>query len=192
MLSDIDSNKKIKTKNNSNIHKNYHYLYNINLSDEDIIEEKIDEYYSFKESPIFDFENYLSNEVENIYLKMSPLELFMLMFDEYITKIVEYTKLFAYNRYNSNNVNINKEEIYIYLYIYIFLSVYKYPELEMIWEENDSITTIIPSLLSRKRFREINKYISISKNFDIYTKNNFSNNDNKLLKINEFIEYMNN
>ena len=61
----------------------------------------------------------------------------------------------------------------------------------MILEENDSITTIIPSLLSRKRFWEINKYISISKNFDIYTKNNFSNNDNKLLKINEFIEYMN-
>ena len=122
---------------------------------------------------------------------MSPLELFMLMFDEYITKIAEYIKLFAYNRYNSNNVNINKEEIFIYLYIYIFLSVYKYPELEMIWEENDYITTIIPSLLSRKRFREINKYISISKNFDIYTKNNFSNKDNKLLKINEFIEYIN-
>ena len=120
MLSDIDFNKKVKTKNNSNIHKNYYYLYNKHLSDEDIIEEKIDEYYSFKESPIFDFENYLSNEVENIYLKMSPLELFMLMFDEYITKIVEYTKSFAYNRYNSNSVNINKEEIYIYIYIFFF------------------------------------------------------------------------
>ena len=62
----------------------------------------------------------------------------------------------------------------------------------MIWEENDSIAIIIPSLLRRKIYREINKYNSNSKNYDIYTKSNFSNNDNKLLKINEFIEYMNN
>ena len=62
----------------------------------------------------------------------------------------------------------------------------------MLWEENDSVATIIPSLISRKRYREINKYISISKNYHIYTKNNFSNNENKLSKINEFVEYMNN
>ena len=183
------SNNIIVSNNDSNYH---HYLYNIKLSDENIIEEKIDKYYSFKESPVIDFENYLSKDIENIYLKMSPLELFMFMFDEYIIKIVEYSKLFASHRYNSNNLGINKDDIYIYFYIYIFLSVYKYSELEMLWEENDSVATIIPSLISRKRYREINKYISISKNYHIYTKNNFSNNEKKLSKINEFVEYMNN
>ena len=80
------SNNIIVSNNDSNYH---HYLYNIKLSDENIIEEKIDKYYSFKESPVIDFENYLSKDIENIYLKMSPLELFMFMFDEYIIKIVE-------------------------------------------------------------------------------------------------------
>ena len=138
------SNNIIVSNNDSNYH---HYLYNIKLSDENIIEEKIDKYYSFKESPVIDFENYLSKDIENIYLKMSPLELFMFMFDEYIIKIVEYSKLFASHRYNSNNLGINKDDIYIYFYIYIFLSVYKYSELEMLWEENDSVATIIPSLI---------------------------------------------
>jgi hypothetical protein len=95
------SNNIIVSNNDSNYH---HYLYNIKLSDENIIEEKIDKYYSFKESPVIDFENYLSKDIENIYLKMSPLELFMFMFDEYIIKIVEYSKLFASHRYNSNNL----------------------------------------------------------------------------------------
>ena len=60
----------MESNNNSNINNKYHHLYNLKLFDEDIIEGKIDEYYSFIESSIIDFENYLSNEIENIYLKM--------------------------------------------------------------------------------------------------------------------------
>ena len=98
----------MKSNNNSNINNKYHYLYNIKISDENIIEKKMDEYYSSKESPIIVFENYLSNEIENIYLKMSPLILFMFMIDEYIKKVVEYNKLLEYHRYNTNNIKINK------------------------------------------------------------------------------------
>ena len=68
--------------------------------------------------------------------------------------------------------------------------MYKYPEIELLWENNPLINHTIPKIIIRSRYRQINKYIYISNNPFIYTKNIYDN--NKSQKINFLIDYFKN
>ena len=73
--------------------------------------------------------------------------------------------------------------------MYIFLSAYNFHEIEELWENNNLIKTNIPNIISRNKYREINKYFYIYHNCSILTPD--INKDNKTDKINEHINHVN-
>ena len=160
------------------------------LQDDDFIEEPLPVYKSFEEAKEIEFINYLAFEVEEKFQKMSPIELFFFTFEKLFENIAIFSNNYAQKRHKCYNSNIAKNGIIIYIYIYIFLSVYKYPEIESLWENNPLINNTIPNIITRGRYRQINKYIYISDNPFIYTKNIYDN--NKSQKINFLIDYFNN
>ena len=98
----------------------------------------------------------LSEPINEIYLKMSPLELLLEVIDEFIEKIAFYTNEYSYKRYNEES-NYSKEDIIRYLYVYLFLSVYNLPEIDTIWENSNPFSTSVSQIISKNHFKKINK-----------------------------------
>ena len=140
-----------------------------------------EKYNTINEAEFIEISNILSEPINEIYLKMGPLELFLEVIDEFIEKIAFYTNEYLYKRYNEKS-NYSKENIIRYLYVYLFLSVYNLPEIDTIWENSNLFSTSVSQIISKNHFKKINKVFSISKyNDQIKTPN--INNNNKFEKI---------
>ena len=72
--------------------------------------------------------------------------------------------------------------------MYIFLSVYNFHEIEELWENNNMIIINISNIISRNKYREINKYFYIYHNCSTVPPD--INKDHKTDKINELINHV--
>ena len=145
------------------------------------------ELYSNKEAPLLETDNYLAEPVDTKYKNITPLQLLHEILDDYFPKIEEYSKIYANKKYNTDfTININ--DFYSYILVYLYLSIYNLPEVEMIWNKNPLFQTIIPVVISRDKYRNINKFFYISKYNGISTP--IINENNKTDKIDEFISYI--
>ena len=101
--------------------------------------------------------------IDKFFSKMTLIQLFDYMFSDFIEYIFKCSINFANKRYWKEIIFTN-DDIYKYLYVYIYLSVYNFYEIEDVWESNNLIKTNIPNIISRKKYRVINKYFYIHLN----------------------------
>ena len=149
-----------------------------------ITEKIIPEFDDYDKAEFIAPKNVLMKEVPDQFLKMTPYDLFVYYYDEFIQKICDYSNQYAIDTCNWIGANMTKQDIYLYLFVYIYLSVYDLPEIEMLWENSPNFKCIMPSIISKGRHGTINKYFQISSYFG-------EDRANKADKINGVIEYLN-
>jgi len=149
-----------------------------------IEEEEVPKWDTEEEANTIEPKNSLTKEVPDKFLKMTPFELFLFYFDDLAEKFASYSNKYALDKYQWLGCNISKHEILKYMFIYIYLSICDLPVIEMLWENSKFFKSIVPSILSKKRYITINKYFSTS---EIFTEDRKS----KSQKVNELIECLN-
>lgn len=95
----------------------------------------------------------------------SPIECFSLFFPESLfDTIAKMTENYAHKSNDKEGINfhVSSQEIKLFLCIYIYSSVVKTPDLFMLWKQSKYLSTIIPKLITRYKFRLINKFLHIS------------------------------
>ena len=124
----------------------------------------------------------------------SPIECFSLFFPESLfDTIAKMTENYAHKSNDKEGINfhVTSQEIKLFLCIYIYSSVVKTPDLFMLWKQSKYLSTIIPKLITRYKFRLINKFLHISdyeENERVYEVDPL----NRIKKFRFFLEHCNN
>lgn len=145
-----------------------------------------------KDIKMLEFKNPLSSPLKEEFARMTPLELFMYVIDEFSDETAKLTKEYANFAFGDNATPISRTDIELYIFVFIFLSVYQLPEYGMLWEDSKCMHNVIPRLITKAGFKRINKYFCIFQNNDeTYKENQKVNPLKKTDKIDRTISYYN-
>ena len=98
-------------------------------------------------------------------------------FDDYFEYTIKFSSIFAEKRYKTR-VIFSKEDFYKYIFFYLYVSIYNFPKIDMLWEKSILISSIIPNIITKGEYKNINKYFYISTFSDLI--NPMINKNNKI------------
>lgn len=160
----------------------------LKLKNGGVTELPIDNTTTYEEAPLIEFKNPLMKDIDEKFKNMSPLQLFHYTLDDFIDKMAEYSEDYARLKIKEE-VEVTKLDIFKYLFCFMYLSVFKVPEVDMLWKRSELYKTIIPQILSKHRYRKLNQVFHISKYNEDHEHHSMK--DSRIEKIKEFIDYLN-
>ena len=109
------------------------------------------------------FQNSLIKEIDEKIFQMTPIEIFFYFNDEFLDKILEFSKGFERNIYGVINYKFTKMDLYKYIFIHIYISLYNVPEIKVLWDKDIMFLSIVLRIITKKNYEKINKYFFMSK-----------------------------
>ena len=109
------------------------------------------------------FQNSLIKEIDEKIFQMTPIEIFFYFYNEFLDKILEFSKGFERNIYGVINYKFTKMDLYKYIFIHIYISLYNVPEIKMLWDKDIMFLSIVLRIITKKNYEKINKYFFMSK-----------------------------
>ena len=95
--------------------------------------------------------------------KLDPITIFHSFFtDEIIEMITTNTNKNMKNKTTKNHAKITCQEIRAFIYLHIYMSMYKYPQINLYWEDNILLSTKFSKIMSYSRFIIISQFFHIS------------------------------
>ena len=95
--------------------------------------------------------------------KLDPMSIFNFFFDESIFEMLTANTNKNMRLKTKSKISIfTKEEIKSFIFIHIFMSIYKYPQINLYWEDNILLSSKIKNVMSYNRFITLSRYFHIS------------------------------